>query len=559
MEKRYVLGIDYGTESGRVVLVDVTNGQEIAVHVTAYPHGVIDQRLPGTDKVLEPNWALQHPDDYMAVLRQSVPAVLSMSKVDPSQVIGIGIDFTACTMLPIDRYGDPLCFQETFRDEPHAYVKLWKHHAAQEEANLINEMAEIRGETFLKRYGGKTSSEWMLAKAWQVLNESPDIYKAADRFMEAADWVVYQLTGRPVRSSCCAGYKAFWNQTDGYPSTDFLHALDPELERFFEDKLKGDVVALGDKAGELTDKIASQLGLAAGTAVAVGVIDAHAGVPGTGAVLPGQMVMAMGTSLCHMLISDKELYVKGISGVVEGGIIPGLYGYEAGQPAVGDLFGWFVDHLVPCYVTEAANNEGIGVHEWLERHAAELEPGQHGLLALDWWNGNRSVLVDADLSGLIVGLTLQTKPEEVYRALLEATAFGTRKIIDAFEQAGVEVVELFACGGLPQRNRLLMQIYADVTGRNIKVAASTQTPALGAAMFGAVAAGVERGGYGSIAEAAKHMARVHDEYYAPNAKHSAVYERLYRTYVRLHDLFGQGGCDVMKQLLDLKLSSRLEH
>lgn len=558
MQKRYAIGVDYGTESGRAVIVDIENGEELAVHVTPYPHGVIDERLPGSGRQLEPNWALQHPDDYLEVLRRSVPEVLRISEADPAQVIGIGIDFTACTMLPIDRDGVPLCYQDAYRDEPHAYVKLWKHHAAQDEANRINEIAEARGESFLSRYGGKTSSEWMVAKAWQILNEAPDIYEAADRFMEAADWTVFQLTGNPVRSSCGAGYKAFWHKAEGYPSPDFFKALDPRLERFVETKLAGEVVSLGTKAGELTAEAAAMLGLCPGTAVAASIIDAHAGVPGTGAVRSGQMVMAMGTSLCHMLLSDKEIHAEGISGVVEDGIIPGLYGYEAGQPAVGDLFGWFVDHQVPGYVLEAAANEGVSVHGWLEKRAAMLKPGEHGLLALDWWNGNRSVLVDADLSGMIVGMTLQTKPEEIYRSLLEATAFGTRKIIQTFEAAGLEVNELFACGGLPQRNRLLMQIYADVTGREIKVAASTQTPALGAAMFGAVAAGAGRGGYDSLAEAAERMAHVREETFLPNAAHKAVYDELYREYDRLHDWFGRGGSQVMKELQRIKRRQREE-
>ncbi|UQZ86298.1 Ribulokinase [Paenibacillus konkukensis] len=555
MDKRYALGIDFGTESGRAVLVDIHNGEELASHITPYPHGVMDERLPGSGRALGANWALQHPEDYMAVLRKSVPAVMEISGIHPARVIGIGIDFTACTMLPIDRNGVPLCYHDAFRDEPHAYVKLWKHHAAQEQANRINETARRRGEPFLSRYGGKSSSEWMLAKAWQVLSEAPHVYDAADRFMEAADWVVGQLAGRPVRSGCCAGYKAFWSKEDGYPGEAFLRALDPRLERFAIDKLRGEVLPLGERAGELTEGLAAELGLAAGTAVAVGIIDAHAGVAGVGAVHSGQMVMAMGTSLCHMLISDKKIYADGVSGVVEDGIIPGLYGYEAGQPAVGDIFGWFVEHQAPAYVTGLAESEGIGVHDWLERRAAQLRPGQHGLLALDWWNGNRSVLVDADLSGLIVGLTLQTKPEEIYRALLEATAFGTRKIIETLERAGVEVKELLACGGLPKRNRLLMQIYADVTGRTIKVAASEQTTALGAAMFGAVAAGPGHGGYSDIAEAARHMARVRDEYFVPDAERGEVYDRLYRSYVQLHDLFGRGGCEVMKELLAVKLET----
>lgn len=553
MGKRYAIGIDYGTESGRALIVDIDSGDVMAEHVTTYPHGVMDERLPHTGRLLEPDWALQHPDDYIEVLRRSVPEVLRLAGIDAEQVIGIGIDFTACTMLPVDERGQPLCQLEQLRDEPHAYVKLWKHHAAQEEANRINELAQQRGERFLNRYGGKTSSEWMVAKAWQVLNEAPAVYEQADRFMEAADWVVLQMTDHAVRSSCCAGYKALWHKEEGYPSTSFFRELDPRMEHFVENKLSGDIISLGKRAGELTEAAAAMMGLKAGTAVAAAIIDAHAGVAGTGAVHSGQMVMAMGTSLCHMLLSDKEIYVEGICGVVEDGIIPGLYGYEAGQPAVGDLFAWFVEQAVPAYVEQAAEDEGMSVHGWLERQAQELSPGQHGLLALDWWNGNRTVLVDADLSGMIIGLTLQTKPEELYRCLLEATAFGTRTIIENFEQAGLAIEELFACGGLSQRNELLMQIYADVTRREIKVAESMQTPALGAAMFGAVAAGKERGGYSSIAEAAQAMARVREQTYKPIEANSAVYDQLYAQYKQLHELFGRGASQVMKELKRIRL------
>ncbi|UQZ83674.1 Ribulokinase [Paenibacillus konkukensis] len=552
MEKRYAIGIDYGTESGRALLVDVSTGEEAASHVTPYPHGVIDERLPDSGKLLEPDWALQHPDDYMEVLRRSVPEVLRLSGIDPAQVIGVGIAFTASTVLPVDSSGAPLCFQEALRDEPHAYVKLWKHHAAQEEASRINETARRLGETFLRRYGGKSSSEWMAAKAWQVLNEAPSVYGMADRFIEAADWIVERLTGNPVRSGCAAGYKAFWHKREGYPARSFFRALDPRLERFAETKLRGEVLPLGSKAGELTEQAAAITGLRPGTAVAVGIIDAHAGAVGAGAVRPGQMVMAMGTSLCHMLLGDKEVCVEGLCGVIEDGIIPGLYGYEAGQPAVGDLFGWFVEQAAPSYAKHAAASEGLTLHGWLERRAAELRPGQHGLLALDWWNGNRTVLVDADLSGLIVGLTLQTRPEEIYRALLEATAFGTRKIIETFETSGMEVKELIACGGLPQRNRLLMQIYADVMRREIRIADSTETPALGAAMFGAVAAGPARGGCAGITEAAERMTRLREESYRPVEEHSDVYDELYSEYNRLHELLGRGGNDVMKTLKRMK-------
>ncbi|OME81518.1 ribulokinase [Paenibacillus sp. FSL A5-0031] len=552
MSKKYAIGVDYGTQSGRAVLVDLSNGAEIAEHVTPYTHHVIDEKLPVSGIKLEHDWALQHPLDYIEVLELSVPAVMKESGIHAADVIGLGIDFTACTMLPIDGEGNPLCVQDAYKDNPHSWVKLWKHHAAQDEANLINEMAAQRGEKWVPRYGGKISSEWMMAKAWQILNEAPDIYETADKFVEATDWVIGQLTGNIVRNSCTAGYKGMWHKQEGYPSKDFFKALDPRLENLTETKLRGEVVPLGSKAGELLPDMAARIGLAPGTAIAVGNVDAHAAVPGVGVVTPGKLVMAMGTSICHMLLGTEEKEVEGMCGVVEDGIIPGYFGYEAGQSAVGDIFEWFVEESVPAYVLQEAEQAGENVHVYLTRKASELNVGESGVLALDWWNGNRSVLVDTDLTGTIVGLTLLTKPWEIYRALLEATAFGTRKIVDAFHSNGVEVNELYACGGLPQKNALLMQIYADVTNREIKVAASKQTPALGAAMFGAVAAGAAKGGFDSIVDAAQKMARVREETFKPIPANVAVYEKLYAEYNLLHDYYGRGANDVMKRLKVIK-------
>lgn len=555
MANKYTIGVDYGTQSGRAVLVDLSNGREVADHVTPYPHHVIDEQLPGSGIKLEHDWALQHPGDYLEVLRNSVPAVIRESGIDPADVIGIGIDFTACTMLPIDEQGQPLCFDAKYIDEPHSWVKLWKHHAAQPEADKINEIAAERGEAFLPRYGGKISSEWMIAKIWQILDEAPEIYERADMFLEATDWVISQMTGKIVRNSCTAGYKAIWHKQDGYPSKEYFKALDPRLEHLTDTKLRGEVIPLGTNAGGLTEPMAQMMGLKPGIAVAVGNVDAHAAVPAVGVVTPGKLVMAMGTSICHMLLGTEEKQVEGMCGVVEDGIIPGLYGYEAGQSAVGDIFEWYVEEAVPGYVKEAAAKEGIGVHQWLEKEASAYKPGQTGLLALDWWNGNRSVLVDTDLTGLILGMTLLTKPQEIYRALLEATAFGTRKIVDAFHNNGVAVDALYACGGLPQKNRLLMQIYADVTNREIFVADSKQTPALGAAMFAAVAAGEETGGYNTILDAAERMARVKEETFKPIPENVEIYERLYQEYSKLHDYFGRGENDVMKRLKSIKKST----
>jgi L-ribulokinase len=521
------------------VLVRVQDGREEACHVTPYRHGVITEKLPNSDLRLGLDWALQHPDDYLEVLRQSVPAVLRQSGVQPEQIIGIGIDFTACTMLPVDAAFNPLCMQGEWKDHPHAWVKLWKHHAAQAEATLINEIAEKREENWLRRYGGKISSEWMLPKSLQILHEAPDVYEAADLFLEAGDWIVMQMTGQLARNSCAAGYKSQWHDKHGNPSADFLKELHPDFGDVYESKLRGPVVPLGNKAGELLAPLAKQMGLLPGTAVAIGNIDAHAAVPAVGVVGPGQLVMVMGTSTCHMLLAEDEHEVEGICGVVKDGIIPGFYGYEAGQSAVGDIFAWFVDHAVPAAAHVEAEVAGLSIHAYLEKKASLLQPGQSGLIALDWFNGNRSVLMDADLSGILLELTLSTKPEEIYRALLEATAFGTRSIVDTFRRGGIDVRELVACGGLPQKNELLMQIYADVTNMEIRVSETMLTPCVGSAMFAAVAAGASAGGYATIQEAAASMAKLKKETVKPNPAHTVRYSAMYEAYTELHEHFGK--------------------
>jgi L-ribulokinase len=551
-EHKYAVGVDFGTESGRAVLVDVTDGQEVATAVHLYAEGVIDETLPGSDEPLPPDFALQSPQDYIEVLKVTIPAVLREGGVDPEDVIGIGTDFTACTMMPIDEMGTPLCMKPEWRDTPYAWVKIWKHHAAQPEANRLNEIARKRGETWLPRYGGKISSEWLFPKIWETLNKAPEVYEAANRFIEGADWIVLQLTGEERRNSCTAGYKAIWHKREGYPSDDFFAALDPRLRDVVDEKLSREIYPLGQRAGGVTPEMAGMIGLKPGTAVPIGNVDAHVSVPAATVVAPGRLVAIMGTSICHMVLGEEEKVVEGMCGVVEDGIIPGLFGFEAGQSCVGDHFAWFVDNCVPLAYHEEAKARGLDVHQLLEEKAAQQRPGEHGLLALDWWNGNRSILVDVDLTGLLVGATLATKPEDIYRALIEATAYGTRVIVEAFDSNGVAVNEIVACGGLPERNKLLMQIYADVTGREIRVAATAQAGAFGSAMFAAVAAGKEVGGYDTILEAAQNMARLQDVIYRPNPADKAVYDQLYAEYLKLHDYFGRGENDVMKRLKALK-------
>ncbi|GKU81908.1 ribulokinase [Niallia sp. NCCP-28] len=553
--KKYSIGVDYGTQSGRTVLVEVGTGKEIATAVKEYTHGVMDEYLPDGKTKLEHDWALQHPEDYLEVLKVTVPEVLEKAQVSNADVIGIGIDFTACTILPIDKNGIPLCMRQDFKHHPHSYVKLWKHHAAQKEANRLNEIAEQRGEEFLQRYGGKISSEWMFPKIWQILNEAPEIYAEADQILEATDWVISELTGEVVRNSCTAGYKAIWHKKNGYPSKEFFKALDPRLENVVEEKLSTRIVSIGSKAGELTEKAAKLTGLKPGTAVAVANVDAHVAVPAVGITEAGKLLMIMGTSTCHILLGEKEAIVPGMCGVVEDGVLPGFLGYEAGQSCVGDHFEWFTQNCVPASYQEQAEKSGVNIHQFLTEQASRLEVGESGLLALDWWNGNRSTLVDADLTGLLLGASLLTKPEEIYRALIEATAYGTRMIVETFRNSGVPVDEVYAAGGIAEKNELMMQIYADVLNMDIKISASSQTPALGSAMFGAVAAGKDCGGYDTITDAAREMGKTKDKVYHPLKKNAEVYDQLFAEYSKLYDYFGRGENNVMKTLKRLKKKS----
>ncbi|MET9230162.1 ribulokinase [Lentzea sp. NPDC003310] len=537
-----VVGVDFGTLSGRAVVVRVRDGAELGTAVHDYRHGVVDQVLPATGRSLPPEWALQVPADYLDVLRTAVPQAVEAAGISAEQVIGIGTDFTACTMVPVTADGTPLCDVAEFAENPHAYVKLWRHHAAQPQADRINELARERAEPWLARYGGLISSEWEFAKALQLLEEAPEVYAATAHWVEAADWIVWQLTGTYTRNACTAGYKGI-HQDGQYPGEEFLGALNPEFASFVADKLDHPLSALGDRAGALTAEAAGWTGLREGIAVSVGNVDAHVTAPAAQAVEPGQMVAIMGTSTCHVMSGAELREVPGMCGVVDGGIVPGLWGYEAGQSGVGDIFAWFLRNQVPPEYHDEAESRGITVHELLSELAAAQQVGEHGLVALDWHSGNRSVLVDHELSGVVVGQTLATKAEDVYRALLEATAFGTRVIIDAFTDAGVPVTELVIAGGLT-KNPLLMQIYADVVNLPLSVIGSAQGPALGSAMHAAVAAGA----YPDIRGAAEKMGSVRRNVFTPISANVEAYERLFLDYQELHDYFGRGANDVMHRL-----------
>ena len=541
-DDQYVIGVDYGTLSGRAVVVRVSDGAELGSAVHEYPHAVLTETLPGSNVRLPPDWALQVPQDYVEVLQTAVPAALNSAGIDAADVIGIATDFTACTMVPVLQDGTPLNQIPGFSQRPHAYVKLWRHHAAQSQAVRISTLAAGRGESWLGRYGGLISSEWEFAKGLQVLEEDPEVYAAMDHWVEAADWIVWQLTGTYVRNACTAGYKGIY-QDGEYPSEDYLAALNPDFSGFVRDKLEHTIGQLGSPAGTLSARAAAWTGLSEGIAVAVGNVDAHVTAPAANAVQPGQLVAIMGTSTCHVMNAEQLSEVPGMCGAVHGGIVEGLWGYEAGQSGVGDIFGWFVNNCVPPRYVEAAAEAGLGVHEFLTELASAQSIGQHGLVALDWHSGNRSVLVDHELSGVFVGQTLATRPEDMYRALLEATAFGTRTIIEAFNASGVPVTEFVVAGGL-LKNPLLMQIYADVINLPLSVIDSGQGPALGSAIHAAVAAGA----YPDVRAAAAAMGRVRRGVYQPIPGNVRAYDELFAEYTALHDYFGRGANDVMHRL-----------
>ncbi|MBQ7786000.1 MAG: ribulokinase [Clostridia bacterium] len=548
---QYVIGVDFGTLSGRASLVDTKDGRILASAVYDYPHAVMDAALPdGTP--LQADWALQHPQDYLDVLDHTIPTILRESGVSAAQVAAIALDVTSSTVMPVLEDGTPLCMLDAYKDHPHAYVKLWKHHAAQDKANIMTRIAQERNEPWLSRYGGKISSEWSFPKLWQVLDEAPEIYDAMYGWAEAADWIVWQLCGKWVQNSCSAGYKCFYSKENGYPDEEYFAALDERLRRVVRDKLSAPVYPIGSRAGSLTKAMADRLGLMPGIAVAVGNVDAHACVPAAGVTRPGQLLAIIGTSTCHMALSAERRDVPGICGIVEDGILPGCWGYESGQTCVGDHFAWMTAQLVSAKEQKEAEKLGLSVHEYLTRLAAQYAPGESGLLALDWWNGNRSILSDADLTGMILGMTLRTKPEEIYRALIEATAYGMRMVTENYRAHGVNVDEVFALGGISQKNPLAMQIYADVLGMPVRVVDCAQGGALGSAIMAAVACGIHADAQTAIRAMAAPVLKI----YHPIPEHAQVYNALFAEYARLHDYFGRGENDVMKRL---KSISRQAH
>ncbi len=553
---KYTIGLDFGTLSGRALLVDTSNGREIADSVMSYPHAVMDEYLPGSDVRLPQSTALQHPQDYLDVAEFIIRDVIQKAKVDKKDVIGISIDFTTCTILPIREDGTPLCFEEKYRLNPYAYAKLWKDHSSQPYADRITEAAIARHEPWLERCGGKVSSEWMFPKVWQMLDKDPELYKDCDLIIEAGDWMTFILTGRYTKSYAYAASKAlYFPECGGYPSEEFWACLDERLRHVVKDKMDAPVLEICEMAGRVTAEAAQRFGLCEGTAVGVPHPDAHVAPPALNMRHEGDMCAVFGTSSCYMLIGHKDAVAKGTCGTSKDILMPGFYGYESGLCCVGDLFAWLCDNLAPAEYKEEAQKLGIPLIRYIIGKAAKQAPGEHGLIALDWWNGNRNVIVDSELTGLLIGMDLRTRAEDILRALIEATAFATKVIIDTFAEHEIPVKRIIACGGIARKDPFTMQLYADVLNVEIGIAGSSQIPALASAIFASVAAGSSAGGYDDIYEASAHMSNVSDIKYTPDPEAHRVYMQLYEEYKRLHDYFGRGENDVMKRLLAIKAQS----
>ena len=537
----YAIGVDFGTESGRAALVDLSNGDVLATSVVRYPSAVIDRTLPSTGEQLPPDWALQDPDDWITVVEQAVPEVINEARLDPERVVGFGVDFTSCTVLPVTSDGVPLCTLEQWRARRHAWPKLWKHHAAQPVADRLNEVALERGESFLERYGGRISSEWYFPKLISVWLEDREVYDAAAAYIEATDWIVWWLTGAERRQTATAGFKAMWSPAEGLPPTEYFEAAYPGFDKPGE-KLGDTFVPLGTKAGTLRAEVARRTGLSESVAVAVGNVDAWVSVPGVGVEEPGTFVVVIGTSICDMIVHPEETRLPGITGVVKDGILPGLFGYEAGQAAVGDMLAWFVENVA----------RDPGSYAQLEEAASRIGPGETGLVALDWWNGNRTILADADLTGAILGMTLQTTREQIYRALLESIAFGSRRIMDNFEEHGLVLSQIVACGGIAERSPLMMQLLADTSGHEVHVPEVTEIPARGAALFGAVAAGVFEDIGSAIDATRPRSVRT----YKPDLEAKKTYDRVYEIYRKLYEMLGRTEVRLLHDLKRIRTERR---
>ena len=523
-----VLGLDFGTESVRALFVDL-RGTERASSFAKYAHGQITKRLPGSREDLPADFALQHPSDWLESAARATRNAWRRVGKTGTRLIGIGVDFTSCTVLPTQSDGLPLCLLPKYKRNPHAWPKLWKHHGAKKQTEHIDRVARERKEPFLGQYGGTIGLEWFFPKVLEVLENAPGIYRAADVWVEAGDWIVWQLVGcgpkEMARSTCQAGYKGMWTSSDGFPSKPFLRAVNSEMVDIVRTKMPGRMKPPGQQAGKLSAEMAKKFGFKPGIPVSTAIIDAHAGVPGVGAADPGTLVMVCGTSACHMLNATEYHPVPGVAGIVRDGILPGMFGYETGQAAVGDAFDW---------MRRLTKQKGYAK---ITQLAGSLNPGADGVLCVDWFNGCRTPLMDGTLTGAFTGLSLRHGAHHLYRAMLEANAYGLRWIVEMLRECGVPVKKFIATGGLPHRNPLFVQITADVLGESILVHPSKQGPALGAAILGAVAAGKRAGGFSSVRSAVRTIGGVRKDLEArsgnlvtPDRSRAKLYKPLYERY-----------------------------
>jgi L-ribulokinase len=547
-EAKYVYGYDFGTLSCRLVVVSIPHGEIVCQEEMNYPGGVLSEKLPGTKTRLKEHWYLQDPADYILALTELSKRALKSSGIKPEDVLAVGTAFTNCTMMPIDQNGDVLCMQQRYKNNPHAWVKLWKHHAAEPYAKEIEAYAKDHWPR-IRNYGNNVSSEWLFPKILQILREDREIYSVTDTFIEASDWIVYRLCGNLIRNSATLGVNSFYDSEEGgYPEKEFFKGIDPLWENVIEEKMRGEIRKVGQRAGTLTPHMAEAMGLSPQTVVAVGHGDSEVVACGCGAVDAGNMIMVMGTSTCHQMMDPKKVAFQGMCCVVKDGMIPGMYAYESGQPAVGDIFEWYANHLMPEAYKKEAQSKGVSLLGYMDQKASRLKAGASGLVALDWFNGNRSVLMDYSLTGLVMGLTLQSKPEEIYRALAEATAFGTKVILDSYLENRLEIINLLAAGGLPIKSPFVAQIYADILNREVQVPLISNMAALGAAVCAAVAAGAEKGAFDTFGDATQKMVPKERLHYKPNPENAKVYSKLFTIYKSLYDYFGSIEDNPMKEL-----------
>ena len=546
--EKYTIGIDYGSLSARAVLMRVSDGVAVASCVYEYPNAVLSDKLP-SGRQLPPDWALQVPSDYREALGATIPEILKLSGVSPEQVIGLGLDVTSTTMLPTTAEGRPLCELPQYASEPHAYIKMWKHHGAARQAERMQRLAESGNVPWLSRFGGYISAEHYLPKAAQIADEAPELFEDCGRLIEVGDWLVWQLTGKESRGYCAAAFKTYYSLEKGDVDAAFLEKVSPRLFKLHE-KLPSNVVMAGDAVGGLSAEGARLTGLLEGTPVSAAAVDAHVTAIGSKTTEAGAVLLIIGTSTCIIMQGSEYREVRGLNGVVPNGITSGMNAYEGGQAAVGDLFAWFCKNMVPqAYFDEAAERD-MDIQQYLSRKASEKRPGESGLVALDWINGVRSVLMDFELSSLICGITLETRPEDIYRAFIEATAFGAWKTVKAIIESGVKMERIYASGGIPLKNELLMQIYADVFGMDIHVIEEPYSASLGSAILG-LAASENGGGFENVAALCEGYRREAKLIYRPVEKNTEVYRQLFEIYDELYEQYGKYN-DTMKKLRSLK-------